>query len=195
MTHLHPDGPGTPGAGPAGPSPTEPRSTPDVVVREARADEHEALGRLAERAYRAGGHLEEDHGYDAVLRDAASRAVPGPLLAARIGDRLVGTATITPAGSRYAEIAREGEMEFRFLAVEPDAAGQGVARALVDAVVAHARTAGSRAVVCCVIDWNEPGHRLYLRYGFARTPERDWTPVPGVDLLAYSLPLDAVPPA
>jgi len=161
-------------------------------VREARSDEHEAVGRLAERAYRAGGHLEQDHGYDAVLLDAASRAVPGPLLVAHVDGRLVGTATLTPAGSRYAEIAREGETEFRFLAVEPEAAGQGVARALVDAVVDQARAAGSHTVVCCVIDWNAPGHRLYLRYGFARAPERDWTPVPGIDLLAYELALDAV---
>ena len=26
-------------------------------------------------------------------------------------------------------------------------------------------------------------------YGFARAPHRDWTPVPGVDLLAYELAL------
>ena len=192
MTLPHPEGPAAATVHPALTTRTRPRAA--VVVREARADEHEALGRLAERAYRAGGHLDQDHGYDAVLLDAGSRAVPGPLLAAVVGDRLVGTATLTPPGSRFAEIAREGETEFRFLAVDPEAAGQGVARALVDAVVAHARAAGSRAVVCCVIDWNEPGHRLYLGYGFARAPERDWTPVPGVDLLAYELALDAVAP-
>ena len=27
--------------------------------------------------------------------------------------------------------------------------------------------------------------RLYLRLGFARTPERDWSPEPGVDLITY----------
>jgi ribosomal protein S18 acetylase RimI-like enzyme len=29
-------------------------------------------------------------------------------------------------------------------------------------------------------------HRLYERLGFARLPERDWSPEPGVDLLVYS---------
>jgi hypothetical protein len=29
--------------------------------------------------------------------------------------------------------------------------------------------------------------RLYLRLGFARTRERDWSPEPGVDLITYGL--------
>jgi ribosomal protein S18 acetylase RimI-like enzyme len=32
-------------------------------------------------------------------------------------------------------------------------------------------------------------HRLYERLGFTRVPERDWSPVPGVQLVAYALPL------
>ena len=32
-------------------------------------------------------------------------------------------------------------------------------------------------------------HRLYERLGFTRLPERDWTPVRGVDLLVYALDL------
>jgi hypothetical protein len=30
-------------------------------------------------------------------------------------------------------------------------------------------------------------HRVYERLGFSRAPERDWQPVPGVDLIAYRL--------
>jgi hypothetical protein len=30
-------------------------------------------------------------------------------------------------------------------------------------------------------------HRLYERLGLVREPSRDWTPVPGVDLLCYVL--------
>jgi hypothetical protein len=33
-------------------------------------------------------------------------------------------------------------------------------------------------------------HRLYDEAGFARLPERDWSPEPGVKLLAYGLVLD-----
>jgi hypothetical protein len=33
-------------------------------------------------------------------------------------------------------------------------------------------------------------HRLYTRLGFRRLPERDWTPVPGVDLIAFTVDLE-----
>jgi ribosomal protein S18 acetylase RimI-like enzyme len=32
-------------------------------------------------------------------------------------------------------------------------------------------------------------NRLYERLGFARLPERDWSPAPDVDLLVYALDL------
>jgi hypothetical protein len=32
-------------------------------------------------------------------------------------------------------------------------------------------------------------HRIYERLGFRRAPERDWSPVPGVDLMAFALRL------
>jgi ribosomal protein S18 acetylase RimI-like enzyme len=31
--------------------------------------------------------------------------------------------------------------------------------------------------------------RLYERLGFTRLPERDWSPVPGIDLLVYTYEL------
>ena len=31
--------------------------------------------------------------------------------------------------------------------------------------------------------------RLYRRLAFTRLPERDWQPVPGIDLLVYALDL------
>ncbi len=32
-------------------------------------------------------------------------------------------------------------------------------------------------------------HRIYERLGFTRDPERDWSPLPGVELLAFALRL------
>jgi hypothetical protein len=32
-------------------------------------------------------------------------------------------------------------------------------------------------------------HRIYERLGFVRLPDRDWSPVTGVDLYAFSLDL------
>jgi hypothetical protein len=33
-------------------------------------------------------------------------------------------------------------------------------------------------------------HRIYERMGFVRVPERDWSPAPGITLLAYRLDLN-----
>jgi hypothetical protein len=35
----------------------------------------------------------------------------------------------------------------------------------------------------------EAAHRLYERLGFTRLPQRDWSPVPGIDLLVYATEL------
>jgi hypothetical protein len=32
-------------------------------------------------------------------------------------------------------------------------------------------------------------HRLYARFGFVRAPERDWSPAPGIDLIAFTVDL------
>jgi hypothetical protein len=44
-------------------------------------------------------------------------------------------------------------------------------------------------VVLCSDKRMAAAHRLYASFGFTRLPERDWTPVPGVDLQAYGLAL------
>lgn len=161
-----------------------------IDVRMATPDEWGEAGSLAEAAYRANGHFDVDEGYSAVVRDAAGRAEPGPLLVAFDGSQMVGTATVCHPGTPHAEVSRAGEVEFRFLAVHADHQGRGIAHSLVDAVVEEARLASARRVVCCVISWNVKGHALYESHGFARQPDRDWSPVPGVDLWAYALELD-----
>ena len=30
-------------------------------------------------------------------------------------------------------------------------------------------------------------HRVYERVGFRRTPDRDWAPFPGMDLMVYTM--------
>jgi hypothetical protein len=32
-------------------------------------------------------------------------------------------------------------------------------------------------------------HRIYERLGLVRTPDRDWSPMPGVELITYRLDL------
>ena len=49
--------------------------------------------------------------------------------------------------------------------------------------------AGGRASGAMVLSTDPrmtAAHRLYERLGFTRLPERDWSPMPGVDLLVYA---------
>ena len=47
----------------------------------------------------------------------------------------------------------------------------------------------ARAVVLSSLAQMAGAHRLYEGLGFVRVPHRDWSPHPGVDLVAYSLEL------
>lgn len=160
-----------------------------LLIRPARADELDLVGQICVTAYAAGGHLDANDDYADTLRDAGDRAATTEVLVADRDGEIVGTVTICPVQSPYAEIGRAGESEFRFLAVVPSAWRTGVGEALVDACEQRARERGASAHVICVIDVNEAAHRLYRRLGFQRLPERDWSPRAGVNLLAYRRPV------
>ncbi|WBB54917.1 GNAT family N-acetyltransferase [Verrucosispora sp. WMMD573] len=151
-----------------------------------------AVARLTVAAYEADGQLKGETGYADVLADVPSRAEHGDVLVAvePATGQLLGSVTFVLPGTRYAEMCGPGEAEFRMLAVDPSAQGRGAGAALVEACVARAIELGCTAVIICVRDGlAEPAHRLYRRRGFVRQPDRDWTPFPGVNLLALRLPL------
>lgn len=166
-----------------------------IEVRTARPDELGAVGVLCEGAYRAAGQLRHDDPYAQTLRDAAERARTCDVLVAVDDDpppstpAIVGTVTICPVGSPFGEIGLEGESEFRFLAVDEAAWGRGVGEILVAACTQRAAERGQTAHVISVNATNTAAQRLYGRLGFTRLPERDWTPVPGVHLLAFTRPI------
>jgi ribosomal protein S18 acetylase RimI-like enzyme len=160
-----------------------------VEVRLARPDELDEVGRITVAGYRADGMLVEDDFYEPVLADAASRARDAELLVAVDGDDLLATVTFCTAGSAYSEVAHDNEGEFRMLSTAPAARRRGAARALVEHCIARSRELGYDAVVLCSLAEMAAAHQLYTALGFARLPDRDWTPAPGVDLLAFRLPL------
>ncbi|WP_312871635.1 GNAT family N-acetyltransferase [Amycolatopsis acididurans] len=161
-----------------------------VLVRPARQDELTAVGALTVAAYEADGLLVANAEYAHELSDAARRAEHAELLVAVTGDgELLGSVTVTPPGSAFAEISRPDELEFRMLSTAPAARGRGVGEALTRAVVDRARALGARRVVLCSLDSMTAAHRLYARLGFTRLPERDWQPGPGFWLRAFGLDL------
>ena len=161
--------------------------TNPVVVRRATVDDLSAAARIGVEAYVGAGQLDDgpDGFYGTVLADTGSRESDALLLVAVRQSQVVGTVTICPPASPFRGIGRDGEVEFRFLAVAPEAWGYGVGNALVAACEAHARSTGSNRLVICVRDINAAAMTLYERHGFQRLPERDWHPVPEVALLAF----------
>jgi ribosomal protein S18 acetylase RimI-like enzyme len=128
----------------------------------------------------------DDHHYVEVLRDAATRAAQAELLVAADDGDLLGTVTFVPDGGPLGEIAAPHEAEFRMLAVDPAAQGRGVGTALMRHVLDASRRAGKAEIVCSSLAEMRSAHRIYERLGFRRVPERDWSPVPGVDLIAFA---------
>ncbi|WP_026401224.1 GNAT family N-acetyltransferase [Actinomadura rifamycini] len=158
-----------------------------AIVRTARPDEYELIGALTVEVYVDSGLVSPDSSYAATLADAADRAAKTELLVAEVGGEVVGAVAYCPPASPYAELAAPDEAEFRMLAVLAKARGAGAGRALVTACVDRARTAGLRGLRLSTQPNMADAHRLYDRMGFARTPDRDWSPVPGLRLLTYAM--------
>jgi len=141
------------------------------------------VAELLARAYRPFGHFDANPEYEAEVVDVAGRAAHDVVLVALRDGELVGSATVARAGSPSAELAAEGEIELRYVAVAPEAQGTGVAKALVAGAEAQARAAGATGLVISVISWNTPAHELYRGLGFVRDDVRTWRPVPQVELV------------
>jgi len=163
-----------------------------VTVRPAHDAELAAVGDLTVAAYTEDGFIAADDGYAHHLRDAVTRARQAEVYVALLPDHpeaLAGTVTFCPHGSPWGELAQPGEGEFRMLAVAASARRRGVAEALVSVCVERSTELGYRALVLSSLPVQQPAHRLYERAGFRRTPGLDWSPEPGVELLAFRLEL------
>jgi len=162
------------------------------TVRPATEEELEAVGTITVEAYTKDGFLEADADYVHQLADAAGRAGDAEVWVAVDESGVLGSVTYCPVGSSYQEVASGSEGEFRMLSVAAAARRRGVAEALVNQCILRSRELEYDAVALCSMEEMATAHRLYRRLGFVRAPERDWTPVPGVFLVAFRLDLTPV---
>jgi GNAT superfamily N-acetyltransferase len=158
-------------------------------IRRVRPEELEEVGRLTAEVYLGEGFIPEGDDYLRELADTPRRAREAEIWVAVDCDQLLGSVTFCPVGSAYREVGRAGEGEFRMLAVDPAARGKGVGRALVEICVRRSRELGYAGIRMSTMDAMTSAHRIYERLGFVRAPEDDWSPAPGVALLAYAVTL------
>ena len=155
-----------------------------------RPEEHAEIGAITVAAYEPFLPGAEDH-YREQLADVAGRDRDAEVWVAtpddsdehpRQRDRLPAGFVLARDRPRTAR-ASSGCSRWR-----PTAQGQGVGMALAEIVVERFRSDG--AAGWCSPAWSMDGaHRIYDRLGFHRDPDRDWSPAPGVHLIAYSLEL------
>jgi GNAT superfamily N-acetyltransferase len=156
-------------------------------IRLAVPAEYDAVGELTVEAYSHDGYVRGE--YAMTLRAAADRAAKAELWVAADSSGLLGTATYCPVGSVYREIGLDNEGEFRMLGVAGRARGLGIGTALTERCIERTRELGLPRLVMSSATYMTTAHRIYARLGFVRTPDRDWSPIAGVDLFAFALDL------
>jgi GNAT superfamily N-acetyltransferase len=160
-----------------------------MVIRDALRDELAEIGEIRVNAYLADGFLSPDSGYAPRLRELGSDGA-GPVLVATDDAVITGTVMLQTWPNGGELLRGPDEAEIRALAVRPEARGRGVGRALVDAVIERAAGIGVRHLLLLTQQEMKTAHRIYEEAGFARLPDRDFSPEPSVNLLAYGLDLD-----
>jgi ribosomal protein S18 acetylase RimI-like enzyme len=158
---------------------------PAVRIERATAEDHRDIAALTVSVYVDGGLANPE--YSVELADVAGRADRAELLVVRDeAGRLVGSVALVLDGD-FGEVTQsDEEAAFRMLVVDPVAQGRGIGALLVGECLERARAAGKRRMVLSTGPSMTAAHRLYERLGFTRLPERDWSPVPGIDLMVYA---------
>ena len=148
------------------------------IVEPTETGRLQEIGELTALAYLADGLIDNAHPYIPQLRDASARAEHAVLLAMLDGElgegNVIGTMTLVPPGSRFAELAKDDEFELRMLAVSPLERGRGIGRQLTQAAMEMAVERGATRVVLSTMETMRVAHGLYERMGFQRRPDLDW---------------------
>ncbi|MFJ6381847.1 GNAT family N-acetyltransferase [Kitasatospora sp. NPDC092039] len=161
----------------------------DFLIRQALPEDLHDAGRITVEAFVGDGYTKPTSGYVEQLRDAGRRAREAELLVAvdAAGAGVLGCVTFAVGGTEWADIASPREGEIRMLATAAASRGRGVGEALVRATVARSRELGLAGMAFSTRPEMTTAHRVYERIGFLRTPERDWAPYPGMDLMVYTM--------
>lgn len=160
-----------------------------VQIRLVAPHEYDEVSRLSVDAYAHDYTLSDE--YRASIADVASRAREHEVWVAQdlATGALLGTVATPRAGANLSDLGREGEVDFRLLAVAPSARGRGIGELLTRHVLELARQRGAQRVVMNSGPRMLAAHRLYHRLGFVRLPERETVQIEDGTLLAFGYEL------
>ena len=171
----------------------------DVVIRDARPDELDAVADLTLAAYAE--YLPDDSAtperkasfdeYRLDMRDVRERVAAGAIvIVAEREGTMLGSVTYYPPGSdKGAEGWPSDFAAIRLLGVLPEARGLGIGRALTDESLRRARAAGASTFGLHTTDLMAIARGMYERLGFVREPSKDFRPDPDLLVAAYRLAL------
>ncbi len=156
----------------------------DFTIRQARADEYAALGKLLVSAYAALPGMPspaEQPDYYAMLENVAARAAKPALrvfVAADATGHLLGSVDFIDDMAQYGSGGTASTVTnavgIRLLAVDNAARGQGVGKALTQFCIERARELGKARIVLHTTLMMQTAWTMYERLGFARFPEIDF---------------------
>ena len=159
-----------------------------LLIRTARASEHEAADRVARLAFAQYEAQYPD--WVPVLRDGRpmSRiADEGELLVAQKDGAIVGCVGYIPPGRSRSAVFEKDWAALRFMAVDPAHRGGGISRALAEECARRARRDGARTLALFTSPAMEIAIAMYQRMGFRF--QRPIDPVYGMMAQLYCLEL------
>ena len=168
-----------------------------IALRDGRAADRAAIEAVTLAAYEQyaatlGPALWAMYRQDIVATLAAAK--PGEQIVAEDGGAIVGGVLLYPAGTVMEEpgtgkVVTLAWPEVRLLAVSPASRGGGAGRRLMGECIRRARESGAETLTLHTTDMMSTAMALYERMGFARAPELDIRPAPGILAKGYRLAL------
>lgn len=160
----------------------------DITVRSADRNDFAEIRRITVEAYSNAGYIDDEYAYNHILAAIEEGHAGSSLLVAESGGKIVGSVFVTRPGGDFSDVAHDGELEFRMLAVEPGEQHKGIAHRLVEEVIERARRDPDLSGVVLTIAPQMNGQRaLYESLNFTRIPARDFMLTDSFALHVYKL--------
>lgn len=165
-----------------------------LEVRDARADERDAIRALTLRAYAEFAESMTPATWAALrgaLEDRLAAEGDFARIVARRDGALVGSVQLYPPSvdAYDGAIPLAPWPEVRLLAVAPEERGAGIGHALMDECIRRARALGATELGLHSSESLRDAVRMYERMGFERVPAYDFHPEGAELVRAYRLPL------